>query len=84
MTTATRGNEKEITSWELEENRLVAEIKRTAKTGKEARNLVLLVDRPNGTTVYKQDALQTPFVKESRAVVYLVIVELRDSKVNGD
>ncbi|KAF9621957.1 hypothetical protein IFM89_029177 [Coptis chinensis] len=36
MTTATRGNEKEITSLELEENRLVAEIKRTAKTGKEA------------------------------------------------
>ncbi|KAF9612690.1 hypothetical protein IFM89_003165 [Coptis chinensis] len=39
MTTATRGNEKEITSLELEENRLVAEIKRTAKTGKEARAL---------------------------------------------
>ncbi|KAF9608229.1 hypothetical protein IFM89_008184 [Coptis chinensis] len=42
-------------------------------------NWVLLVDRPNGTTVYKQQALQTPFVKSGDA--HLVTVELRDPKV---
>ncbi|KAH0924286.1 hypothetical protein HID58_024304 [Brassica napus] len=37
MAVATRGIEREISSLQLEEKRLVAEIKKTAKTGNEAR-----------------------------------------------
>ncbi|KAK1570847.1 hypothetical protein Q3G72_007974 [Acer saccharum] len=36
MATATRGIEREIASLQLEEKKLVAEIKKTAKTGNEA------------------------------------------------
>ncbi|XP_061343422.1 vacuolar protein sorting-associated protein 2 homolog 3 isoform X1 [Gastrolobium bilobum] len=41
MATATRGIEREIGSLQLEEKKLVAEIKRTAKTGNEAATKVL-------------------------------------------
>ncbi|XP_004493795.1 vacuolar protein sorting-associated protein 2 homolog 3-like isoform X1 [Cicer arietinum] len=41
MTTATRGIEREIGSLQLEEKKLVAEIKRTAKTGNEAATKIL-------------------------------------------
>ncbi|KHG20827.1 Vacuolar sorting-associated protein 2 -like protein [Gossypium arboreum] len=41
MTRATRGIEKEIGTLQLEEKKLVAEIKRTAKTGKEAATKTL-------------------------------------------
>ncbi|THF95092.1 hypothetical protein TEA_000327 [Camellia sinensis var. sinensis] len=41
MTNATRGIEKEITTLQLEEKKLVAEIKRTAKTGNEAATKIL-------------------------------------------
>ncbi|KAL5702330.1 hypothetical protein ACHQM5_027559 [Ranunculus cassubicifolius] len=41
MTTATRGIEREINSLQLEEKKLVTEIKRTAKTGNEAATKVL-------------------------------------------
>ena len=41
MTNATRGIEKEIGALQLEEKKLVAEIKRTAKTGNEAATKIL-------------------------------------------
>ncbi|KAK4408159.1 Vacuolar protein sorting-associated protein 23 [Sesamum angolense] len=41
MTNATRGVEREIHTLQLEEKRLVAEIKRTAKTGNEAATKIL-------------------------------------------
>ncbi|KAK2984600.1 hypothetical protein RJ640_029106 [Escallonia rubra] len=41
MATATRGIEREITGLQLEEKKLVAEIKRTAKTGNEAATKTL-------------------------------------------
>ncbi|KAG2261995.1 hypothetical protein Bca4012_013340 [Brassica carinata] len=41
MAVATRGIEREITSLQLEEKRLVAEIKKTAKTGNEAATKIL-------------------------------------------
>ncbi|KAK9756882.1 hypothetical protein RND81_01G127100 [Saponaria officinalis] len=41
MANATRGIEKEISSLQLEEKRLVAEIKKTAKTGNEAATKIL-------------------------------------------
>ncbi|XLR26814.1 hypothetical protein S83_054714 [Arachis hypogaea] len=41
MTTATRGIEREIGALQLEEKKLLAEIKRTAKTGNEAATKVL-------------------------------------------
>ncbi|XP_074268414.1 vacuolar protein sorting-associated protein 2 homolog 3-like [Silene latifolia] len=41
MTNATRGIEKEISSLQVEEKRLVAEIKKTAKTGNEAATKIL-------------------------------------------
>ncbi|XP_010537241.1 PREDICTED: vacuolar protein sorting-associated protein 2 homolog 2 [Tarenaya hassleriana] len=41
MTVATRGIEREISSLQLEEKRLVAEIKKTAKTGNEAATKIL-------------------------------------------
>lgn len=41
MAQATRGVEKEISSLQLEEKRLVAEIKKTAKTGNEAATKIL-------------------------------------------
>ncbi|WZZ25030.1 hypothetical protein YC2023_008431 [Brassica napus] len=41
MAVATRGIEREITSLQLEEKRLVAEIKQTAKTGNEAATKIL-------------------------------------------
>ncbi|KAL8530242.1 hypothetical protein ACS0TY_007331 [Phlomoides rotata] len=41
MTNATRGIEKEINTLQLEEKKLVAEIKRTAKTGNEAATKIL-------------------------------------------
>ncbi|KAL8208379.1 hypothetical protein R6Q57_007791 [Mikania cordata] len=41
MSNATRGIEREITSLQLEEKKLVAEIKRTAKTGNEAATKIL-------------------------------------------
>ncbi|PSR89792.1 Vacuolar protein sorting-associated protein [Actinidia chinensis var. chinensis] len=41
MANATRGIEREITTLQLEEKKLVAEIKRTAKTGNEAATKVL-------------------------------------------
>lgn len=41
MTNATRGIEREITTLQLEEKKLVAEIKRTAKTGNEAATKIL-------------------------------------------
>ncbi|XP_057479840.1 vacuolar protein sorting-associated protein 2 homolog 3-like [Actinidia eriantha] len=41
MANATRGIEKEITTLQLEEKKLVAEIKRTAKTGNEAATKIL-------------------------------------------
>lgn len=41
MTNATRGIEKEISALQLEEKKLVAEIKRTAKTGNEAATKIL-------------------------------------------
>lgn len=41
MANATRGIEREITSLQLEEKKLVAEIKRTAKTGNEASTKIL-------------------------------------------
>ncbi|GAB2281784.1 hypothetical protein Dimus_016350 [Dionaea muscipula] len=41
MTNATRGVEKEISTLQLEEKKLVAEIKRTAKTGNEAATKIL-------------------------------------------
>ncbi|KAG2302289.1 hypothetical protein Bca4012_060608 [Brassica carinata] len=41
MSVATRGIEREISSLQLEEKRLVAEIKKTAKTGNEAATKIL-------------------------------------------
>ncbi|KAG5413520.1 hypothetical protein IGI04_001087 [Brassica rapa subsp. trilocularis] len=41
MAVATRGIEREITSLQMEEKRLVAEIKKTAKTGNEAATKIL-------------------------------------------
>ncbi|XP_057535889.1 vacuolar protein sorting-associated protein 2 homolog 3 [Amaranthus tricolor] len=41
MANATRGIEKEISSLQMEEKRLVAEIKKTAKTGNEAATKIL-------------------------------------------
>ncbi|KAL4571966.1 hypothetical protein LXL04_018734 [Taraxacum kok-saghyz] len=41
MANATRGIEREITTLQLEEKKLVAEIKRTAKTGNEAATKIL-------------------------------------------
>ncbi|XP_042060024.1 vacuolar protein sorting-associated protein 2 homolog 2-like isoform X2 [Salvia splendens] len=41
MAVATRGIEREITSLQMEERRLVAEIKKTAKTGNEAATKIL-------------------------------------------
>ncbi|KAI9197791.1 hypothetical protein LWI28_004602 [Acer negundo] len=41
MATATRGIEREIASLQLEEKKLVAEIKKTAKTGNEATTRIL-------------------------------------------
>ncbi|EOA18534.1 hypothetical protein CARUB_v10007103mg [Capsella rubella] len=41
MAVATRGIERDITSLQLEEKRLVAEIKKTAKTGNEAATKIL-------------------------------------------
>ncbi|XP_020687788.1 vacuolar protein sorting-associated protein 2 homolog 2 [Dendrobium catenatum] len=41
MSVATRGIEREITSLQLEEKKLVAEIKKTAKTGNEAATRIL-------------------------------------------
>lgn len=41
MTTATRGIEREIAALQLEEKRLVSEIKRTAKTGNQAATTIL-------------------------------------------
>ncbi|KAG6437899.1 hypothetical protein SASPL_102830 [Salvia splendens] len=41
MTNATRGIEKEINALQLEEKKLVAEIKRTAKTGNDAATKIL-------------------------------------------
>lgn len=41
MANATRGIEREITALQLEEKKLVAEIKRTAKTGNEAATKIL-------------------------------------------
>ncbi|XP_047980310.1 vacuolar protein sorting-associated protein 2 homolog 3-like [Salvia hispanica] len=41
MTNATRGMEKEINTLQLEEKKLVAEIKRTAKTGNDAATKIL-------------------------------------------
>jgi division protein CdvB (Snf7/Vps24/ESCRT-III family) len=43
MSVATRGIEREVGSLQLEEKKLVAEIKKTAKTGNEAATKILAV-----------------------------------------
>ncbi|KAF3501678.1 hypothetical protein F2Q69_00041580 [Brassica cretica] len=58
MSVATRGIEREISSLQLEEKRLVAEIKKTAKTGNEATRFSPLL-------AYKHDYWEIEMMSEA-------------------
>ncbi|XP_010254601.1 PREDICTED: alpha-glucan water dikinase 2 isoform X2 [Nelumbo nucifera] len=44
-------------------------------------NWAIPADRPSGTRIYKQTALQTPLVKKGE--IYSIIIELRDPKIHA-
>ncbi|CAL5410405.1 unnamed protein product [Camellia sinensis] len=83
MSVATRGIEREIASLQMEEKKLVAEIKKTAKTGNEA-SLSSFLDVTQVSTPYGVDVGSTNMPKNGAATRILArqLVRLRQQITN--